>query len=67
MRELTVCEINLVGGGGVSTSEGAAAVISYLSSEQASDPNRPLTAERLRAYRAANPDSRTWYSDFFNL
>lgn len=67
MRELTACEINLVNGGGVSTSEGAGAVIGYLSSQQPSNPYATITAERLRAYRAANPDSRTWYADFFNL
>lgn len=67
MIELSEAEIHAVSGGGVSTSEGPSAVIGYLSGQQPSDPNAALTAERLRAYRAANSGSSTWYADFFNL
>lgn len=66
MRELSVTEIGFVSGSGVSTSEGAGAVIGYLSSQQPSDPFAAQTAARLKAYRAANPGP-TAYADFFKL
>lgn len=67
MIQLNEAEIDAVSGGGVSTSEGAGAVIGYLSSQPAWDTRANITAQQLYAYRAANPDSPTWYADFFNL
>lgn len=65
--QLSEFELDAVSGGGVSTSEGPGAVIGYLGSQPTGDTSAYKIAEQLKAYRAANRDSPTWYADFFNL
>lgn len=65
MIELSETEINAVSGGdGRSQAE---AIIAQLSKEKPWDPYEHLRAYQVKAYRAANPDSPTWYADFFGL
>jgi hypothetical protein len=65
MIELCETEINAVSGGdGRSEAEAA---IAQLSKEKPWDPYAHARAYKLKAYRAANPDSPTWYADFFEL
>lgn len=66
MIELSHQEVEVVYGGGVAVSEGAGAVVGYLSSQGPSDPYANLTAKRLQDYRASTTDA-TWYADFFKL
>ena len=72
MIELCETEVNAVSGGN------AAYVVSYSGSEAGAiirafnageryDPFAYATAAKLNAYREANPDSPTWYADFFGL
>jgi hypothetical protein len=74
MIELCEAEINAVSGGyegstPVKSYPGSEApsIIAQLSAQKPWDPYTHLRAYQLKAYREANPDSPTWYADFFGL
>jgi hypothetical protein len=70
MIELCETEINAVSGGFMRSYPGSEApsIIAQLSAQnQPWDPYTHLRAYQLKAYREANPDSPTWYADFFGL
>jgi hypothetical protein len=69
MIELCETEVNAVSGGNGYTTDDLGGVMSSLASQW-----KPLdlgkdhvTAYQLDQYREANPDSPTWYADFFGL
>ena len=69
MIELCEAEINTVSGGFMRSYAGseASSIIAQLSAQKPWDPHAHATAYKLKAYREANPDSPTWYADFFGL
>ena len=74
MIKLSETEINAVSGAFGSTpvrsypGSEAPSIIAQLSAQnQPWDPDAHLRAYQVKACRAANPDSPTWYADFFGL
>ena len=69
MIELCETEINAVYGGYVGTTDDSGGVMSSLASQwRPRDIGKDyITSYKLNQYREANPDSPTWYADFFGL
>ncbi|OYY70447.1 MAG: hypothetical protein B7Y00_02500 [Sphingomonadales bacterium 17-56-6] len=69
MIELPKIEKNAVFGGYASTTDDIGGVMSSLASQwRPRDLGKDyITAYKLNQYREANPNSPTWYADFFGL